>query len=43
MLEATSLSALTDRLSIGLLALTAVSGIVDAVSFLALGQISRQT
>ena len=30
---------LTDRLSIGLLALTAVSGIVDAVSFLALGQI----
>ncbi len=30
---------LTDRLSIGLLALTAVSGIVDAVSFLALGHI----
>lgn len=30
---------LTKRLSIGLLALTAVSGIVDAVSFLALGHI----
>jgi uncharacterized membrane protein YoaK (UPF0700 family) len=30
---------LTDRLPIGLLALTAVSGIVDAVSFLALGNI----
>jgi len=30
---------LTDRLPVGLLALTAVSGIVDAVSFLALGHI----
>ena len=39
MLKATSRSALTDRLSIGLLALTVVSGIVDAVSFLALGHI----
>jgi len=38
-LKATSRSALTDRLSIGLLALTAVSGIVDAVSFLGLGHI----
>ncbi len=39
MLKGTSRSALTDRLSIGLLALTAVSGIVDAVSFLGLGHI----
>jgi uncharacterized membrane protein YoaK (UPF0700 family) len=30
---------LTDRLPVGLLALTAVSGIIDAVSFLALGHI----
>jgi uncharacterized membrane protein YoaK (UPF0700 family) len=30
---------LTDRLPVGLLALTAVSGILDAVSFLALGHI----
>jgi uncharacterized membrane protein YoaK (UPF0700 family) len=30
---------LTDRLPVGLLALTAVSGILDAVSFLALGRI----
>src|SRR3989441_6644598 len=35
----TSCAMLTDRLPVGLLALTAVSGIVDAVSFLALGQI----
>src|SRR3989442_5650522 len=35
----TSFPMLTDRLSIGLLALTAVSGILDAVSFLALGHI----
>jgi uncharacterized membrane protein YoaK (UPF0700 family) len=34
-----SCAMLTDRLPVGLLALTAVSGIVDAVSFLALGQI----
>lgn len=34
----TSRGALTDRLSIGLFALTAVSGTVDAVSFLGLGQ-----
>jgi len=31
--------ALTDRLSMGLLVLTAVSGIVDAISFLGLGHV----
>jgi uncharacterized membrane protein YoaK (UPF0700 family) len=36
---ATSRSEFTDRLSISLLALTIVSGILDAVSFLALGRI----
>ena len=35
----TSCAMLTDRLPVGLLALTAVSGIVDAVSFLGLGHI----
>jgi len=35
----TSCAMLTDRLPVGLLALTAVSGILDAVSFLALGHI----
>ena len=34
-----SRAALSDRLSMGLLVLTAVSGIVDAVSFLGLGHI----
>jgi uncharacterized membrane protein YoaK (UPF0700 family) len=34
-----SCAMLTDRLPVGLLALTAVSGIIDAVSFLALGHI----